>query len=501
VADAERQEAALASRVESLTPEERARLVQALKQRRAGEAAAITRRADVGPAPLSFSQEALWFLEQWEPGAPTNHGTRATHLHGEVSAPALESALRTLVARHEILRTVYPLRERRPVQVALDEWDLSLPIVDLSGLPTGERQVELDRQLRDESRRPFDLERDLMIRPVLFRLGATEHTLLLTLHHIAADGWSGGVMNRELGEAYDAYRTGRRPELPELPIQYADFAVWQRAHLRGETLERLLAYWRAALEGAPTRLSLPTDRARPAVQMHRGRHLAVAYDGGLGLALRQLAKEQGGTPYMVLLAAFTTLLYRFTGQDDIVVGTPVANRGRAELENLIGFFSNTSVIRTRLDGNPTFVELVQRVREATIGAFEHQELPFERLVEALRVERDPSYNPLFQVNFRASAGPRAALALPGLASTPISVDIGFSRFDLALELEVGSEGVEGYFEYDEDLFEQATIESLASQLESLLAAIVAGPETPILALDPDSRRARRRPVRVITRTH
>jgi len=498
VGDGDVQERALADRVESLTREERASLARALERRRSASAE-IPRRTDPGPAPLSFSQESLWFLEQWNPGAPTNHGTRAVRLQGELDAAALESALQAIVARHESLRTVYIVEDRRPLQFAQDDWTLTMPVVDLGDTDTSELETELARRLREESRRPFDLEADLMIRPVLFRLAPTEHVLLLTLHHIAADGWSGSVMNRDLAEVYAAHRAGREPELPELPIQYADFAVWQRKRLAGEALEELLRFWRTALDGASDRLRLPTDRARPAVQMHRGSHLQVSYRRELVDAVARLARDEGATPYMVLLAAFSTLLYRFGGQDDVLVGTPVANRTRVELENLIGFFSNTLVVRSRLGGNPTFRELLRRVRGSAVGAYEHQELPFEKLVEHLRVERDPAYNPLFQVNFRASSGPRETLALTGLSASPVEVDIGFSRFDLALELEMGSDMLAGYFEYDQDLFERSTIESLSSDFGSLLAAIAADPDTPILALAPTGR-PRPRPARTISRT-
>jgi Condensation domain len=489
VADARHvQERALAQRVESLTPAQRAELAQILRQRRADASTAIPRRGGSGPAPLSFSQESLWFLEQWDPGAPTNHGVRAVRLRGTLDVNAMHSALGTVVERHESLRTVYLVRNRRPEQVALDDWALDLPVVDLAQLEAVEREQELVRRLRAESRKPFDLETDLMIRSVLFRLGPSEHVLLLSLHHIAADGWSAGVLNRDLAEAYAAHASGLEPALAELPLQYADYAVWQREHLQGATLDALLAYWRRELDGAPARLRLPIDRTRPPVQMHRGRHLEVSYDGDQGTAVARLAREEGATTYMALLAAFATLLYRFSGQDDVLVGTPVANRAHVELENLIGLFSNTLVMRSRLAGNPTFRELVQRVRKTAVGAYAHQELPFEKLVEALRIDRDPAYNPLFQVNFRANAAPGAGLQLQGLDATPLSVDIGFSRFDLALELELGGGRVGGYFEYDEELFDPATIEALESDFGSLLAAIASDPDRPILTLAPSARR-------------
>jgi hypothetical protein len=490
---------ALAERVGSLTPEQRAHVRRALEQRKAAVAAGIPARLDAGPAPLSFSQEALWFLDQWDRGAPTNHGVRALRLRGEVDTEALRSALATIVHRHQALRSVYSVENGTPVQIPLEDWTLTMPLIELDEVDAAQREPELARGLREQSRLPFDLERDLMLRPVLFRLGAVEHVLLLTLHHIAADGWSGGVLFRELSEGYSAHLAGRRPDLPELPIQYADFAVWQRTRLQGRVLDDLLAFWTAELEGAPARLRLPTDRARPTVQMHSGWHLQLSQGRWFGGALLQLVREEGATPYMALLAVFATLLYRFAGQDDVLVGTPVANRNHVEVENLIGLVSNTLVIRNRLDGNPTFRELLQRVRQTVVGAVEHQELPFDKLVHHLRVQRNPSYNPLFQVNFRANAAGPDRIELPGLVVDPVTVDIGFSRFDLALELQLDGERIGGYFEYDENLFDRETIESLAADLSSLLAAVAADPDRPILALA-HSRRSGRRPSPPIART-
>jgi hypothetical protein len=481
----------LQKRVESLTPEERARLKRALAERKAVQS--IPRRQSAGPAPLSYSQEALWFLEQWNPGAPTNHGVRAFRLSGDLHTDALEAALRTLVHRHESLRSVIRAENGRPVQVALDDWQLALRQVDVT-------EEELADELRAESRRPFDLERDLMLRPSLFRLAPDDHVLLLTLHHIAADGWSGAILVDELSKAYSAHLDGNDPRLPELPIQYADFATWQRERLAGSTLEELVRYWSGALEGAPERLRLPTDRARPEVQAHRGRHTQVGYNGHLAEAVARLAREESATSYMVLLAAFATLLYRFSGQQDIVVGTPVANRNHVELERLTGLVSNTLVIRCRLDGNPTFRELVRRVREAVVGAFEHQELPFEKLVESLRVPRNPAFNPVFQVNFRATSGPRETLELPGVSAQPLNVDIGFSRFDLALELQLDDARLGGYFEFDDDLFDVSTIEGLKDDFGSLLQAIAAVPNRPILALLPSPRPRPRAAIRRISST-
>jgi Condensation domain len=325
----------------------------------------------------------------------------------------------------------------------------------------------------------------------LFRVRPDEHFLLMTMHHIAVDGWSGRILNLELSSAYAAHLAGRDTDLPPLPIQYADFAAWQRSHLQGAVLDDLLRYWSAELEAVPPRLRLPTDRARPEVQLHRGRHLPLRIEGTPAAAVRRLSREEAATAYMVLLSAFGVLLYRFTGQDDVVVGTPVANRNHVEVENLIGLFSNTVVVRTRLAGNPTFRDLVGRVRESVVGAYQHQELPFETLVQRLKVSRDPGYNPLFQVNFRANAAASETLDFPGLTVTQESVDIGFSRFDLALELRLETESVTGYLEYDEELFEEATIEGLAADLETVLLTVADDPDRRILTFpSPKKPRAR-----------
>lgn len=468
-----------AERLDALTPEKRALLSDALRKRRS---AGIPRRRDIGPAPLSFSQQRIWFLDQWDPGAPTWNGARAMRMLGELDVDALQAAFEGVVERHESLRTVFPGEGREPRQVVLEDWAVRVPVVDLGDLPPDERERELPRLLREEARRTFDLRTDVTLRPTLFRLGSREHVLMIALHHISFDASSDPVLNREVAELYGAFRAGRPPRLPELPIQYADFAAWQRTRLQGEVLDDLVTYWRAQLAGVPARLRLPTDRARPAVQRHEGSHHYVSFDPALGRTLGELARAEGATIFMAFLAAFDTLLYRFTGQEDILVGSPIANRNHRELEGLIGFFSNTLVLRNRLGGNPSFRELLRRVRENAVGAYAHQELPFEKLVETLRVPRDPSYNPLFQVNFRAQAANAETLQLPGLTATPIAVDLSFSRFDLALELQVAKDALTGYFEYDVALLDLATIERLAADFAALLRELVRAPDAPILAL-------------------
>ena len=402
---------------------------------------------------------------------------------GGLDVAALGRALEAIVERHESLRTVIVLDGRVPQQTTLEPRSLDLPVIDLQSVATAERETALRNMLRDESRRAFDLSADLMLRPTLFRLGPSEHVLLLVLHHIASDAASDRILNRELAELYDAFSTGRESQLPELPVQYADYAMWQRERVQGAVLDELVSYWRTALAAAPERLRLPLDRARPAVQLHRGAHRHFALDGALGAAISDLARSEAVTIFMTLLAAFDVLLYRFTGQEDIVVGSPIAGRNHKELEHLIGFFTNTLVLRNRLRGNPTFRELLAGVRTSTSAAFAHQELPFDKLVESLNIRRDPSYNPFFQVNFRANPGPRALLELPGLATAEaISVDIGYSRFDLALELQIENGELGGYFEYDEALFEQATVDGLAAEFEELVRAITTAPDTRLLKL-------------------
>lgn len=469
----------LSARLETLTPEKRALLERSLKQRReaAAQATQIPRRADNGPAPLSFSQQRMWFLEQWEPGGFAQNGARAFRLRGNVDAEALERALVAMVERHEILRTVYAVEGREPVQRVLGDWSVALELEDFRTRPD-----EVEQRLRELAREPFDLAQDVMVRPTLFRLAADEHVLLLRLHHIAFDAFSDSVFFGELEQLYQGFVTGPEAELPELPIQYADFAVWQRGHLVGERVDQLVDHWRAELRDAPPLLRLPVDGTRRSPQRHEGRHRRVSIVGDLSEAVVAFGRTAGATPYMTLLAAFGVLLYRITGQDDVVIGTPIANRVRPELERLVGFFSNTVAMRLRLGGSPSFREVVERVRATALGAYEHQELPFERVVEELQVARDPSYNPIFQVNFRAQAEERRPLHLVGVDATPMSIDIGFSRFDLALELQLERDRIGGYIEYDLDLFEDSTIDALADDVETTIAQLVREPDRSILEL-------------------
>ncbi|HLX19991.1 MAG TPA: condensation domain-containing protein [Gaiellaceae bacterium] len=468
-----------------MSPDARAALETSLRRRHLAPESgggSIRRRPESGPAPLSFAQQRIWFLEQWEPGGFTHNGARAFRLSGHLDAGALSGALRTIIERHEVLRTVYVVHGREPRQHVLDDWNLMVPEVDLTTIDTDRREAELRRQMRMLSRQPFDLTADLFLRATLFRLASEEYVLLVRLHHIAFDAYSDRIFLQELGTTYSSLVRGEVPELSELPIQYADYAVWQREYLTGTRIETLIAFWRDALTCAPPLLRLPIDGIRQLPQRHEGRHRDVVLRGSLIPEIGEIGRSVGATPYMLLLAAFVVLLYRISGEEDVVVGTPIANRGHAELQSLIGFFSNTIALRVRLAGNPTFREVVRRTREAAVAAYAHQELPFERVVEELRVPRDPRHNPVFQVNFRALTEERIPLELAGLRAEPLSFDIGFSRFDLALELRYESDRIGGYVEYDVDLFEDATIDELASELEVLLDQLSADPDRPILEL-------------------
>jgi Condensation domain len=466
--------------IEALSPAKRALLERALRQRRAAAGSTIPRRTGTEPAPLSYAQQRMWFLQQWEPDAPTFNGARALRLRGPLRRDALERGLRTVVQRHESLRTVVD-PQGEPTQQVLDSWRLAVPVLSIDGIGA-EQEQELTRCLRELSREPFDLTSELMLRATLLELGPEDHVLLIRMHHIAADAHSDSVLFAELSELYNAEAAGRAPRLPELPIQYADYAVWQRERLSGALLDELTSYWAHQLEGAPPLLALPTDRPRRPVQRHDGTHHEVAFPRALAEPLLELGRDEGVTFFMVMLAAFSTFLYRISGEQDIVIGSPIANRNNVELQGLIGFFTNTIALRTQLAGNPSFRAVLGRAKETALGAYAHQDLPFDKVVEVLRPKRDPGYNPLFQVNFRAQATKRPELRLQGLTVEPIPVDIGFSRFDLALELELRDDGLGGYFEYDRDLFDAATIIEFVEDLQALLEQVGSDPDLPVLAV-------------------
>jgi amino acid adenylation domain-containing protein len=462
--------AALALRIEELQSRSQAHL--------APPVVTIERSGD-GPA-LSFAQERLWFLNQLEPDSPFYNMAAGLSLHGELEVPVLEQVLTALVARHETLRTTFVANNGRPQQQihAPARWRLAAE--DLSQM-TGERQVsELQVMTLQEAQTAFDLSTGPLLRTRLVRLGEREHLLLVVMHHIVSDGWSTGVMMREIASLYESLSTGSDPGLPPLPVQYADFAQWQREWLSGDVLAIQLDYWQEHLRGSAS-LELPTDRPRPPLQSYRGAHLRFDLSAQLVSGLERIGQEQGATLYMTLLAVIDVLLHRYSRQTDIIVGSPIANRNRAEIEPLIGFFANTLVMRTDLSGNPTFVELLARVKETTLAAYAHQDLPFERLVEALEVERDLSRTPLFQVLLTFQNATRE-LAIPGLTLTPIELETGTAKLDLALQLEATAAGIRADLEYSTDLFDSATAERMVSHLRQLIASVVADPERPVSEL-------------------
>lgn len=427
-----------------------------------------------GLLPVSFAQQRLWFLDQLEPGSSFYNIARARRLRGELNISALSQAISEIVHRHEALRTRFWSEGGTPYQSIGECESVPLPVFDVSAAQDPE--MEAQRLAAEEIHRPFDLSQGPLLRSSLLRLSEDDHVLVFTLHHVAADGWSLGVLFRDLATLYAAYTTGESSPLPPLPIQYADYAVWQRQWLQGDTLETLLAYWKQQFAGARAVLELPTDKPRPAVQTFRGATAEVSLPLELTNALKRLSRSEGATFFMTCMAAFQFLLSQYAGQEDLIVGTDVANRGRIETENLIGFFTNLLSLRAKLSGRLKFTELLRQVRETTLDAYAHQDLPFEKLVEELRLPRDLGRNPLVQVLLVMQNEPARDFGLSGLEVSRFRLPIENSRFDLVLFLSESENGTAGLWLYNQDLFEPATIRRLSDQYKSLLEAIVRDPE-------------------------
>ena len=451
----------------------------------------ITRVSRERDLPLSFAQQRLWFLDQLEPGSSFYNVPVAVKLEGALNVTVLEQTLVEIMRRHEVLRTHFAVVDNQPVQIIAAPQPLKLSLIDLSDLAEGQREDTARQLAYEEAERPFNLAEGPLMRVTLLRLGEDEHVCLLTMHHIVSDGWSSAILIREVGALYQAFLRGEVSSLPELEIQYADYAVWQREWLQGEVLEEHLDYWREHLKGAPPVLELPADRARPAVQSYRGAYEFFALSEELSGKLRRLGQREGATLYMTLLAAFQALLSRYSRQEDIVVGTPIAGRTRQQIEPLIGFFLNTLTLRTSLEGEPSFRELLRRVREVCLGAYTHQDLPFEMLVEQLQPRRSLSYSPLFQVMFVLQNNPREELELPELTLSAVSTSNESSKFDLSLFVVENAGGVlTGYAEYSTALYDGDTIKRMLGHFENLLEGFVANPEQAITAiplLSPDER--------------
>jgi amino acid adenylation domain-containing protein len=426
--------------------------------------------------PASFAQRRLWFLDQWEPGTATYNVPIAVRLTGSLDVNALERSLNAIVSRHEVLRTTFEMKDGQPIQRVAPDSAVSLRILDLTTRPHAEREAEAQRLVMAEAHRPFDLSQGPLLRAMAVRLADAEHVVLLTIHHIVFDGWSTSVLFRELAACYNAFTAGAPVPLSPLSIQYADFTIWQRDWLQGQELERELAYWRKQLSGALPLLQLATDHSRPSVQGSRGAHHPVRLSRGLTDRLTSVSRRERVTLFMTLLAAFQTLLYRYTEQEDILVGSAIAGRNQVELESLIGVFVNTLVLRTDLSGDPTFRELLDRVRDVTLGAYAHQDVPFEKLVEELHPERSLAHAPLCQAIFVFQNTPQHTLELLGLATAPFDVTPETAKFDLSLSLREGPGGLTGSFTYSTDLFEASTIARMATHFEILLEGISANPD-------------------------
>ncbi|PYP84892.1 MAG: non-ribosomal peptide synthetase, partial [Blastocatellia bacterium AA13] len=431
------------------------------------------------PLPLSFAQQRLWFMDQLEPNTARYNISIIVHLSGQLNIEALERAFSKVVQRHEVLRTSFISVEGTPAQVIREQAALPLPMERLDEKPADEREAETKRLTREEALKPFDLEAGPLLRGRLLHFGEQEHLLILTMHHIVSDGWSMGVMVKEVAELYGEFASGKPSSLPELEIQYADFAVWQREWLQGEVLEKQLDYWRDRLAGAASLLELPADRPRQSNQTQNGASLPISVRLEITEALKALSRGEGVTLFMTLLAVFQTLLYRYTNRTDIIVGADVANRTHKETEPLIGFFVNMLVLRTNLSGRPTFTELLGRVREVALGAYANQYVPFEKIVEEFEPVRSMSHTPLFQVVFALQNAPIGTLELPGLILTLVDIASETAKFDLLLDLTELEGGLKGIIEYNTDLFEARTIERMGSHFERLLESVVENPECAI----------------------
>lgn len=439
--------------------------------------------------PLSFAQQRLWFLDQLEPNGTAYNMPYRLRILGSLNISALEQSLGKILQRHEILHTNFISIEGQPIQVISDNFYLNLPIIDLQFLPDEQRAAEAERIAEQEAQRPFNLAEDSLFRVKLLRVNQTEYWLLFNFHHIIFDGWSSDVFRRELAALYQAFSIDN-PSFPDaietplspLPIQYADFALWQREWLAGEVLESQLGYWKQHLGGQLPFLELPTDRPRPSIQRFHGRRQSFPISSSLTQSLKTLSQQEGVTLFMTMLAAFYALLYRYSGQEDIIVGTPIAGRHRLETESLIGFFINTLCLRIQLDDNPSFAELLKRVREVCLGAYEHQDMPFEKLVEELQPARDLSRSPIFQVMFILQNTPKSDLELSGLSLSFLETDSPGAKFDLTLSLTETDDHLIGNWTYNTDLFESSTIARMTGHFQTLLEGIVGNRSDAIASL-------------------
>lgn len=433
--------------------------------------------------PLSFAQQRLWFLDQFERESAAYNLPSAVRMKGRLDTAAFERALDEITRRHEVLRTTFQVVDGEPAQIVKPHSPFALTVEDIQHLPEQDREREALRLVAEEARRPFDLARSPVIRAKLLRLDRNDHVFLLTMHHIISDEWSLAIFIRELCRLYEAYSLGKSSPLPDLPVQYADFAIWQRDWLKGEVLQRQLDYWKRELGARPPVLELPTDRPRPPVAAFQGATVLFTLPESLAEKIELLGKREDCTLFMTLLAAFQTLLHRYSGQQEIITGSPVANRSKAQVRDVMGLLVNSLVLKADFSGDPTFSELLSRVRKTTLGAYDHADIPFEKLVDSLQPERDTSRSPLFQVSFFLQTVHNDKLQLPGLTLTVIDIDSGTSKFDLNLVMERTTEGMTGSFEYRTDLFDATTVDRMIGHFKMLLSSITRTPDERISRLD------------------
>jgi hypothetical protein len=435
------------------------------------------------PLPLSFVQRRLWFFDQLRPGGWLNNLPPALGIDGRLDVPALERSLGEIVRRHESLRTTFGAGDDRPLQSTSEPGPFVLPIVDLGGLPEVEREAEASRVRREEAQRPFDLMQGPLFRPMLVRLSKDRHLLLLTVHHIVCDGWSVGVLLRELEALYKAFASGQPSPFGRPPSQYADFVRWESVWMQSEALQTQLSYWKRQLSGSRASLDLPTDRPRPPVQSFRGEREFGAISAAVLARLKTLSRAEGATLFMMLLAAFDTLLSRYTADTDIVVGTPVVGRQRPETEQTIGCFVNLLALRTDLSGNPTFSELLRRVRGVALGAYAHQDLPFDRLIDELRPPRLPGRPPVFQVMLNMTNYADAwTFSAPGLEASLLDRPDEAAMYELTLYATELPDGIQLRVVYNADLFARGTVQQMLRRFERLIESVASDPEQRIEAL-------------------
>jgi hypothetical protein len=480
----------------ALSPERRALLELWLKEKRGNSVSRqrITRGERTGVYPMSYEQERLWFFHLLAPNSLVHNLNRRNILDGPLDVQALQKSFDEVMRRHEILRTTLTLADGQPVQIVEPARGDMLPFIDLLEIPAEDRAARAEELALEQARTPFDLAKGPLLRAALLRLDHQKHALLLTLHHVITDWWSFGVLYRELLTLYQAFLNGATSPLPELSIQYGDYARWQREWLQGKELETLLSYWTQQLSGCPHLLNLPTDRPRPARQSFNGRRFHFEFPKELYRALEDLSHAEDVTPFMTTLAVFQVLLYRYTAQEVFLVGSPTANRSKLETESLIGFLINTLVLRGDLSGDPTFRELLKRLKATVVGAYAHQDLPFQKLVEEMKPERNWNMQPLVQVAFifLSAASPNLDATIPQLSVSEFprlqlkNVEPVASELDLILSLQNCSDFLDGFFEYNTDLFDETTIARMVEHLRALMEAVVANPnqhisDLPLLA--------------------